>query len=783
MAADAVKRQPDVGRLSKRHFKVDLPLRVYNFDLMEAHYIPIRRLCGTRLVWSLGVSFFLLTSLLSAAPKDDWLPIIPAELAETRSTTNPDVPAEILYRRIESDLREAPFGMARHEYLRYKIYNPEKSDAYTRISQLDFSGLLPGGSATDFKVEIRAKLTLPDGTTKLFTKADIKERSLQKSASDNSLLSRMFGDDNSVTEKYLAVTGVTAGSILEYQLINEYAISIPDDILEKAIKYYPGGTTTCPLQNHYLPVRKVEFFGQFPLSKYLDVQYHTLNDKFGNITRNVDKKKDMFCITATDLPPINQEPLSGASGYNTLTVLECLINTDIVRTTRSYASPNVVWNPAREGAWSAVAAPAYAEWEDCSEVTRKVKKLAEEITNQAKTPEEKAQLIHRYAQNAYQEFRLKPRPQGRQKEGVRKMDDIITRDKNPQLSLGANDFLFLANALYKACGLECRGMLFHNRSRYPFNPQLAIRTLMSDWAVAVKLNGEWVYSMPQSGRRLPFGSLPWYCERTKGLVLKTGPQELIDSPPGKSADARILNSAELTLAPDGTLSGEAKRTYLGHHAYEIHSRAGNKKDKVLKRFFQHLIESDFKAVIQTATTDDSHVVEREGDDVAAADADSRPTRHKPSVIIKNVSGLSSDGPIVVEYSLLLPSYAQILPDRVLFAPSVFRSTDKHPFTASERHNPIRLPFAWQEIDKLTLTYPAEYVLEALDAPAFPSSVLLHYKNKLTDDPATHTLTFRREFASELITIPAEKYSIFKTWCDEAQRADQYQLVLTKKATP
>jgi hypothetical protein len=106
---------------------------------------------------------------LTAAPKDKegWASITADDLKATVSSRDPDAPAEILSRRIEIDLERYPETHVKREYVRYKIYNPEKSDAYTRVSRVDrYASDMPRYS----DIEINARLTRPDGTTRLFTK-------------------------------------------------------------------------------------------------------------------------------------------------------------------------------------------------------------------------------------------------------------------------------------------------------------------------------------------------------------------------------------------------------------------------------------------------------------------------------------------------------------------------------------------------------------------------------------------------------------------------------------
>ena len=123
-------------------------------------------------------------------------------------------PAEVLLWTISVDDSYYPENRTIHEYLRYKIYDPEKSVDLTRISELTTAWDGEELGSVDFL----AHLTLPDGTAKDFTKDSIQQRNVAQSRSDQNWFSRlMSGSGADVQEKFLAITGIEPGSILEIQ--------------------------------------------------------------------------------------------------------------------------------------------------------------------------------------------------------------------------------------------------------------------------------------------------------------------------------------------------------------------------------------------------------------------------------------------------------------------------------------------------------------------------------------------------------------------------------------
>jgi hypothetical protein len=527
------------------------------------------------------------------------------------------------------------------------------------------------------------------------------------------------------------------------------------------------------LQNRDLFTREIEFVGRAPRETRFAYRCYTLNRSIGNAT--LEQQKNRVHIRATDLPPARAEPLTGAPAYYTCTVLQCVRDTDWTFASRRSSPIRVSGNTGKDGPWSIVAAMAYQRLEDYSEVTSTVRKLAAEITAGCVTPLEKARAIHKHMIGFTEEVRRRPRPE-RDVEFIRRITDIVQFRKNPSLFITPDEGLHLAYALYKAAGFECRGVLLPNREKSPFSPQIVAASLMPVRAIALKIDDRWHYSLPHLKPVLPFDSVPWYCESLLALAIKSGPQEMFDAPASKSANARIINTATLTLDADGTLHGEVKRRYFGHHATELRDKLTQRSVKNPLKALQKRIEPEFED--SAAENESTATAEIETDEESdPPELENSPRR----VVVTALTGLDDpEVPLEAIFTLRLPGFSQLAGERVLLRPSVFRTLDKHPFTAATRTHPIRYPFPWQEIDIIALTYPEGYAPESLDMPSLPPSPTIVYRNKLTDDPATHSLKLRREYAHEVNFVPTESYAHYKLWHDNIQHADQTQLVLVKK---
>jgi len=191
-----------------------------------------------------------------------WAPVSSAELNEGQPSDFPDVPAVISIWKIEVDERDYPGERQIVEYIRYKIFDPEKAAGITRIEALTTS--LNDKDVAD--VAIRARLTLPDGSSQDFGKDAIQERTVQENGSEQSWATRLLGSPGvSLKERFLAVPGIKAGAILDLQLTQTQKPAQPWSIYN--------------LQKERYPVRELTFIQHMSDSDKFVLQSSMANDK------------------------------------------------------------------------------------------------------------------------------------------------------------------------------------------------------------------------------------------------------------------------------------------------------------------------------------------------------------------------------------------------------------------------------------------------------------------------------------------------------------------------
>jgi hypothetical protein len=696
---------------------------------MNRHPPTVQRLFrGFLMRW---FALLLVLGPARVAAKDAWQNATAGELSATRPAIEADAPAEAILWKIDVDESDYPRRRTVTEYMRFKIFDPEKAVKILRLS-------LPSSSIDGTELrdsEMSARLTLPNGEVREFGSDAILERTVVRNASSDSVLQRVFGSEGlQLKEKFLAVGGILPGSILEFRV--------------RAQEMSPKAATFRPLQFESVPVRRLEYQQSPPSDRNL---YR--NNLFVFSPRNTaiaqDPHSGAILVTATDLPSIYDEPLSGSPPYFATTVVSCY----------TWTQPRTV---KVEGGsrhfeagqpWAATASIERWHSEDHIGETQAVRTLAAELTRGAASEWEKARRIHDYVQELHARFL-------RRRRGYRgvllgyadivPMDEVIDFEKAEPPKLQSSDFLWLAIGLYSAAGIEADVLMLPDRRSAPFSEKTVADALLPGRCAALHFSDGWHFSLPNGPQALAFDTLPWEMTGQGGLLaLDDVKQHFMPVPLSPPERSRIENMGAFRLDADGSLSGECKLVLRGHDADSIRtvlSGLGNQQqtDNML-RILSRLYSGAGLAVTGLENANDPYQ------------------------------------PVEVSYRIRWPGYAALTGDRMIFNPLVFRTRQTSPFASAERHNTVYFPFLRQEGDRLTMALPLGYKLEGGAEPISIPGESLSYRVQFAYDPANRLLRAERDFSSAVIAMPVTGYPKMKHWYDSVANSDQQSLVLIKQA--
>jgi hypothetical protein len=711
---------------------------------------------------------------LAAAPRQEWLPVSAEELAETKPQLEPDAPAEVLFRKVEVDDRDYPLERVTQEYIRFKIYQPEHIEAITRLALTEYSDNSWFGA--ERRVKLAGRLTLPNHTEKIFGEEAIHERTVAQSGAEQNLLTRLLGNSSPVIkERFLALSGVEAGAILEYRI----------EVIDRNSGFNQG----FGLQRRELGVREVEYRIRPANAGDWICHYFVLNQSVGHVAVERDRKGNPFTITATNLPALPAEPLvAPAVAYYGLFFLFSYdkVRVQYIGRKPGFGNEGATVDPRKTGPWSPIATRAYVVLDDRVDVTGRVRNLTAQVTAGATGPLDKAQRIHREVARLFARYREESKFNKTRLDLItlsnltRSIDDLLDYDRSSNVAIPTprDDFTALAMAMYQAAGLECRAILLPDRARLPYGQNLVAAATLPVLAVGVRIDGEWRFSLPAAWPALAFGALPWFCEGRAGLWLQTGNQQFEPIPPSPPEKSLVGNGGVFTLDANGELTGDGERRYTGHAAETLRQQLFNRDERRRRAILSRQLNAAFRmpgaAAAEAGAAEVSEGAAEEGAEEPPAQA----------VTVERISGVDDPAaPIEVAYHLRLPGYAVLTADRLVFRSDPFRLNADTPFTASTRKLDVWFPYLWEELDVATIKLPAGYRPSYSGVTGPPEDRTLHYASSLGYDPSKQQLTLRREFACNAVTFPAANYPGLKAWYDEMARGDHQEVVLTKVPAP
>jgi hypothetical protein len=670
-----------------------------------------------------------------AGPKRTWEPVSAAELAEKSPQVEPDAPAEAIFWHLEIDDTDFPAERRSYEYVRFKVFAPDKVEQITRVSQL-----AAFAAGTEQKtIDLRARLVLPDGTIREFGQDAIHERTVSKSAGDQSFLQRMFGASRpEVKEKFLAVSGVEPGAILEF-LISSTEKRIPLTIYRA-------------LQINSIPIRRLDYLHRTSSESDWIHRSFVVNTNIGHAELQEDYKARRVTLVAHDVPARMEEPLAGGHFDSALTVLSSYTSRSIVTVARSENPRSLKIDPKTDGPWAQVAGLMLLMEEDRTQPTRRVRELAAQLTEGAGSALEKAHRIHRRVQEMYQHFRKLPRkPQawGPADPWVSSLDDVLNYERNTgELAISADEFLWLAVSLYRAAGLETRVILLPDRETKRFNPRWVAMAFLPQKCAGIFLDGQWHFSAPQLRAPVPFDVLPWANEGQVGLVVQEGKQTFINIPLMSADQSVTTNTGIFQVDEQGGLTGEGVRRHTGQTAIALRFQLWEKSDQQRQDLMKERLSDEYKGAEITVT---------------------------------KVAGVEDpETPLEITFTMRLPAFAVMTRNRLVLRPAVFRLDADSPFTASTRHNAVQFPYPWEEVDRVTIELPPGYEPESLATPApVQGADVLLYRTAASYEAPKHLVHFQRVLALGAVYFPVEQYATLKNWYDAIAEGDQHEVVFIK----
>ena len=247
----------------------------------------------------------------------------------------------------------------------------------------------------------------------------------------------------------------------------------------------------------------------------------------------------------------------------------------------------------------------------------------------------------------------------------------------------------------------------------------------------------------------PYGYLRWIRTSTQGLKLDKKGGVFVIAPSAAYDKAIIRRTAEMALDTGGNLTGTITVKFEGGDALEHRldeldtDDAGKKKD----------LEDELQGWVPTGA------------------------------IIKMTKAegwATSDGPLTAIFSVEMPGYASAAGRRFLVPAYLFQARQLDAFKHVDRKFPVYFPYAFGEIDRVSIKIPDGYTLENVPQSQAARLSYAAYQNLAQFDGKQ--LVTQRILQVNGIFFKLELYPEVKDFFGKVQAGDEQQAVLIGGST-
>ena len=648
-----------------------------------------------RVVRLLPLSLCMFLSLAAFGQKEDWLPVTGQDLEVKQVPGSPGADAiQLYYADYINDQESTEFF-----YRRIKILN-EKGNRHA-----DVEIVIPPDTSVS---SLKARTIHPDGkiiefTGKPFQKTIVKSRGVK------------------VLAKTFTMPEVTVGSIIEYK----YKLQTEGIFLDNSW-----------IVQHELYTVK-ESFRMKPYSGGLE--------GFENGYQ--------IATLYSNLPNNNIKPQQKGGGY------ELDLNDMSAFDAEGYMPPEEDYKPqvrflyisrqatTAEKFWQ----EAGRNWNDAAERfignRSEVRQAAVEAIGSEPDPEKKLRKLYARVQQirnlSYERERTEQEQKKENLKGNQNVGDVLARGQGY-----SNQIARLFVGLARAAGFEASIMRVGNRKERFFQKQLLSRRQLNTEIAVVNVAGKDVYLDPGTPF-CPYGHVRWIHTSLEGLKLDKKGGIFVKVPQASYEQAITRRTADMTLAPDGTLEGTIVVKFETGEALEHRMDALNSDETARNKS----LEEEMRTWLSPGS--DIKVAKVEGWDAV-------------------------DQPIIVTFAVSVPSYASAAGKRLLVPAYLFQAKQFDVFKHADRKFPVYFPYAFAEADKINIKLPAGFSLESMPQQQSARLPYAGYDSLVQFDG--HQIVTQRNLLMNGFFVPVNVYSEVKDFFGKVQAGDELQAVLRGGAT-
>lgn len=643
----------------------------------------------------LGILLFCSANLAAA----DWKPVTTEDLAIKEPQVEKDADAEVLFENV-SVMDEFQNGQVPHliitEYVRMKIFTPKGRDRFSTI-------YIPYANKENV-FDLAGRTIQPDGSITELNKEDIHERT-ENQANGFKAQSKSF-----------SLANVQVGSVIEYRWKESYE--------GRTSRWF-----TFNVQRE-IPKRVVNY----RIKPYEAPNFHWIMSLYRNncsYSSFVREASGYYDTTVTRIPSFKEEPyMSPRDNERAWLFID-------------YKPQDAA---AGDKFWTQTGKNAYVSQKSQLHASKTVKRKAEELIADGRTPSEKLRRLAEFC-------RLNIKSTAFETLTAEEHEDFKS-NKNPENTLSqgigtSRDINRLFAALAIASGFDARIALMPNRHKMFFDKSFESLYFLPDQAVAVYLDGKWQFYDPGEAF-VPTGMLASQHEGVPALICDPVQPSFVFTPISEPEQSVSKSEGTFHLGEDGSLEGDVSMEFTGHDGAvkrQVHARQSTQKQEeyVKKLITQRMSTAEISDIHLTNVTD-------------------------------------PEKPLLYSFHIRIDGYGQPTGKRLFFSPAFFRQGISPRFPVKERKWDIYFFYPWTEDDKVEIEFPKGY---ELDNPGLPASMTFqvgHYEVKASVSGGTKLIYTRRFVfgAHGDVLFPAKSYPALKSIFDAVEQSDNHMLALREK---
>src|SRR5437763_2558244 len=377
---------------------------------------------------------------------------------------------------------------------------------------------------------------------------------------------------------------------------------------------------------------------------------------------------------------------------------------------------------------------------------KEIREAAAQVIGRETDPEKKLRLLYARAQQVrnltFERKRTSEEKKHEELKEDKNVNDVLQRGYGDRGDI--NQFFV---ALARAADFPAAVLLVSGRKDRFFNKEVLSLSQLDSVIADVVLNGKHIYLDPGT-RFCPFGLLRWMQTSTKAMRPSPIGGVFTDIPPFAQDKAVTRRKANMTLSEDGSLKGDVEIQFQGLEALEHRLEAIDSDEERKKKDF----EAEIKALLPSNAV----------------------------VTLKEIRGLAdSDNPLTATFTIELPSFASMAGKRLLL-PALFQARQKDTFTNAQRKYPLYFPYAFADLDELSIKVPSGFSAESVPQQQDAKLPYAHYQNSSVFNAGV--LVSRRTLLFNGIFFDMDKLMDLKTFFGAVRYGDEQQAVLRMEST-